>query len=301
MNSSNRNRLFFFNKKLQFKEFGKKISKITSGEGNVIKFNQKQTEMYIKSLNNEITIYRDLKKFEKVRQGFKYSEIPIKNIQDYYPFSYFNSITEENDSCLLAYSRNGTILWLKLNELNYEIFYENLIPLEDQETCKAGDFNEKENLLVISTAKGENNNLNRAIIFKLVSQSQKEINLANPIDGYNETKLKCYYTIDFLHVFEFNRFSFSSKMFSYLSALSLQMKIGEFPVILGHQWDGDNLLVNLVFDGEQIIELLKPGKYHNDVVMRLEPWSTKENGKVDEIWTIGWNGDIRKLKVKVRE
>lgn len=299
VNSGRHNRLFFFNKKLQFKEFGKKLSKLNYGDGRIIKFNRKQSILFIRTLPDEITVYRNLKNFEESRQAFKYSKIPINLIKDYFPFRFFNKKTKKYVSCLLTYSSNGALLWMKLNRKSYEIFFENNIPLENGEVCKAADFAHKDKMFAVSTAKGEKSCLHRLILFKLSMHSQNELDLGSAKKGYNEAKIECYFVMDYLHIHNFEQNPIAGNIFSHFSALSFGLKIGGFPVILGHQREGDNLLVSFAINKDRTVELLEPVKYHEDVMHRFEDGVSEQ--KYSDLWSIDWNGDIRHLRIIVQE
>lgn len=284
---------------MEFKEFGKKLAKLSYGDGRIIKFNRKNSILFIRTLPNEITVYRNLKKFEESRQAFKYSKIPIGHIKDYFPFRFLNENTKKYASCVLAYSTNGSVVWLKLNRKSYEIFFENNIPLEDGETCKAADFCQKDKLFAVSTAKGAKSCLHRLVVFKLRMHSQKELDLSAAKNGYNKGKIECYFIMDYLYIQKFDQNPASGSIFSHFSSLSFGLRIGDFPVILAHQREGDNLLMSFVFNNDKVVELLNPVKYHDDVMHRFE--AGEEERKKGEVWSVDWNGVIRHLKIIVEE
>ena len=350
VNSHHRNNSFFyFNELLYFKEFGKKLEKLSKSDGNIIKIDKQSDTLYLKTLRNEITVYRSLRNFENSRQALKYSEIPIDNIHYYYPFSLPSPLPKlykdggqqgrksrrsKKSLCnyILLLSVSGELLWLKLNSIDYEVVHKYSIELERGEVCRASDFSKLDSLLVVSTSRGQRNHLSRLLIHKVKKILPDDPENSEPDDlqrqGLRSSPRSPFdvnspenrrllgleaspnlknkggprYVVESLHKFRFSDYAVSREIFSYFGSISVQIRIGDYPIIFGHQWDSQHYLFAFLFDGEDLVELTKPAGYHQDVVHRLESnlaHPTVNFRGDDQIWSIDWEGCIKRLEVVI--
>lgn len=78
--------------------------------------------------------------------------------------------------------------------------------------------------------------------------------------------------------------------------LNMDFYIGDNPVIIACQYDGDNLAIPFVFDGEDIGYLTNPKIYHSNVFCRFSFFDDDQS-----LWSIDKNGTIKYLKMAVDE
>lgn len=93
-------------------------------------------------------------------------------------------------------------------------------------------------------------------------------------------------------------YDFAQQPLSFLQDLSMEYYIQGFPVILGFQFDADNLILPLVFDSEKkkFMFLSPPKVYHSNrfckAVYRKKDCS---------LWSVDKTGTIKRLALKVNE
>lgn len=95
-----------------------------------------------------------------------------------------------------------------------------------------------------------------------------------------------------------DQYTFSREPLSFLQDLSVEYYIDGSPIILGFQFDADNLIVPLIYDKEQkkFLFLSPPKVYHSNrfckAVYRKKDCS---------LWSVDKTGTIKRLALKVNE
>lgn len=96
----------------------------------------------------------------------------------------------------------------------------------------------------------------------------------------------------------FDEYKFAQQPLSFLQDLSVEYYIDGFPIILGFQFDADNLIVPLVFDKteKKFLFLAPPKNYHTDrfckAVYRKKDCS---------LWSIDKTGTVKRLSLIANE
>lgn len=85
---------------------------------------------------------------------------------------------------------------------------------------------------------------------------------------------------------------YSKAELSFFQDLSLDYSIGSKPVILAFQYDADNLVVPLTYDGVEICYLSEPRVFHSNVFCKV---SLSLNG--GSLWSIDKNGTLKKISM----
>lgn len=113
-----------------------------------------------------------------------------------------------------------------------------------------------------------------------------------------------------LFIFALDRFNFPSYVtemdlsgeyyskhdLSFFQDISMEYYIGDNPIILASQYDGDNLIVPFIFDGEEIGYLTNPKVYHSNVFCKYSYFEGNES-----LWSVDKNGTIKVLKLCLDE
>ena len=86
---------------------------------------------------------------------------------------------------------------------------------------------------------------------------------------------------------------YSAESLSFFQDLNMDYYIGDYPVMLGFQYDAENMMVPYVFDGEDISYLSPPQIYHSNMVGKCvfvegdrSVWSADKNGTIKKLTQI---------------
>lgn len=91
---------------------------------------------------------------------------------------------------------------------------------------------------------------------------------------------------------DLSREYFSKNDLGFFQDLNMEYYVGDNPVIIASQYDGDNLLIPFIFDGDEIGYLTNPKVYHSNVFCKFSFYEEDES-----LWSVDKNGTIKSLKL----
>jgi len=165
---------------------------------------------------------------------------------------------------LIICSDRGTISFSKYTLIKSELIFENNLGLSKSEEVSAITTDPQNRYLAVFTSIG----LSAARIF-LVSIK---------------------HGLQLLSISNLNQNELNISPLSYFQAVDMNLEISGHPVLIGIQYDGDNLLISYLIKDGQLIRINEPWIYHSHIVANC---CFNERA----VWSIDKSGVIKQLSI----
>jgi len=227
-----------------------------------IRFLRKQAgNLYVKTGDQEVSIYGNINLKLQCRV-VRIKQIPGSYLQDFVPCGMNRLTTLSLDGKLVLYE-------FSLLDSNFgSIGNCHQIKLQNGEICSTLSSCIKARFITVTTKRLQSG---RSVISRLFLYE---------VEKNGEFKL--------LSIFDFKNLDNCQEEGSFFTSVSLDYYHGEYPLIIGNQRIGDNLIFVLVFNGAEIVEYSEQHKVYTSTsspfsYYNKELYSVDENGNISKI------------------